>query len=109
LTRAKEKEVDSQQSGGSVNLMKDTRKSSFVRASESEGVIVIDKLLGDPHKGWLRLMAYIFNGEEYAYVLEAINVKDEEEARAKLYGARPAEATQQLFLKEVFLDTRRPH
>jgi hypothetical protein len=74
----------------------------------NEGVFVVDKMIGD-HRGWLRVITYHFNGEEYPYALEAIGARSEEEAQVKLYGTRPAEATRELFLKQVFLDTRRPH
>lgn len=74
----------------------------------SEAVFRAERLEQQPG-GWTREVTFFFDGEDYAYGLQASRARTEEEARRVLYGSKPNDELNACFLRDVHLDMTRPH
>ena len=69
---------------------------------------MVDALSVDHRHGWTRTVRFYFEGAEYEYALD-VPLMEEPSARARLYGPNAQAEVRGVFLRQVLLDTRRPH
>lgn len=67
---------------------------------------VIDEFARTPGGGWMRLIVFCYDGDEFPFTFEAINARTEQEAREKLYAEGAMVAARNMFLKTVKLETK---
>lgn len=77
-------------------------------SKRSEAVFIASRML-QIAAVWTREVTYFYEGDEYAYGLQALKADTEEAAQRVLCSERANKDLHNIFLRDVRLDMTRPH